>query len=103
MSGGRMAVASWIFVATLAYAQTGDQFANLPPAADTSTFFSSESSEVQGGSYPAFVLPQPTAPPPSPALAAEALPLPATRLTMGWLAPGGTHAFGMTDLDCNHT
>src|SRR4029450_5605443 len=29
--------------------------------------------------------------------------LPATRLTMGWLAPGGTHAFGMTDLDCNHT
>lgn len=98
-----MVAAGWIYVVTLAYAQITGDFARLPPIDESLPFPSLVASEVQPTFYPEFGLPQPTAPPPAPALAAEDAQLPATRVTVGWLPAFGGQGFGMTDLDVNHT
>lgn len=81
-----MLTASWICVVTLATAQVGgEEFARLPPIDESAAVDLSDWNEA------------------TPALAGEALELPATRLTAGWLAPGGANGFGVTDFDGNHT
>jgi hypothetical protein len=73
------------------------------PMAEGMNLLVPEPWELQPAVYPDFLLPQPSSPPPSPALAAEEFALPATRLTMTWLSGATPHGFGMIDLDGNHT
>jgi len=100
---GKVVTAGWIGLTLLALSQSGDTFP-LPSLVDegpvTAAF---ERTQFPSAVLESFVLPTPSAPPPEPAVASESLSLPATRLTAIWLAAGGAHGFGMTDLDCNHT
>ena len=61
-----------------------------PPVEEGGTFLPG-SPEVQQIVFPDFALPRPTAPPPSPALAAEDVSLPATRFTTTWLSGAAPH------------
>jgi hypothetical protein len=97
-----MSAAGWICVTLLSWGQTDDSFPIASPIGESVAFASTELTNFQGPTAP-FVLPNPSAPPPEPAVASETLDLPATRMTAIWLAPGGAHGFGMTDLDVNHT
>lgn len=98
-----MSSAGWICVTLLSWAQTGDTFPLPSPFEESSTLTTFEKTEFpRAGSAP-FVLPQPSTPPPEPAVATESMSLPGSRWTAIWLAPGGAHGFGITDLDFNHT
>jgi hypothetical protein len=98
-----MSLTGWMSVVILALAQGGGEFALPARTGEPATFLSFESNDIWPATYPGFELPQPTAPPPAPALASESLSLPATRITLTWLAAGGTNGFGMSNVDCNHT
>jgi hypothetical protein len=96
-----------IFALALAWGQSSGPELGLSPGfaamTDDGGFFLPGPSELQPAVFPDFDLPRPSAPPPSPPVAAEEFSLPATRLTMTWLSGVAPRGFGMIDLDLNHT